>query len=236
MLCGGAIIMHARLSTFSARRALHRRRMRYSVFRAAYVAFRTLSREAAAWHAAVTIAASLFCAVIIVKLDTRARVPYLAYFLPVAVAAIYGLVFTTVRYRRVWGQFPSLRREMRERRMAELRYGGYALRKFRTMTYLRVMLPVITLMLVGGIFIASLYPRERNWKEMVLVVLLVIVGMFLYALLAKWNEQFRPLNLDRLCPRCGYDLAGSPSRCPECGMRRMKVAVGGGIGDYEPDW
>ena len=51
----------------------------------------------------------------------------------------------------------------------------------------------------------------------------------MYVMLLKWNEKFRPLNLDQLCPRCGYDLSGSPQRCPECGMRRINVAVTGGM-------
>ena len=99
--------------------------MRYSVFRAAYVAFRTLGREAAAGHAAVAIAASLFCAIVILWLDPDFRIPYVLYFSPVLVAVIYGAVFTVTRDRRVWSQFPTLRREMRERRMDELRNGGY---------------------------------------------------------------------------------------------------------------
>jgi len=200
--------------------------MRYSLFRAAYVAFRTLSKEAAAWHAAVAIAASLFCAIIIIKLDSHLRIPYLVYFSPVVVAIIYGIVFAATRYRRVWSQFPLLRREMREQRMQELRYGGYALRRFRIMTHLRVTVPVITVLFVGMIYISRLYPRQRDWREKVLLVVLTIAGIVMYAKLSRSNEKLRPLNLDRLCPRCGYDLSGSPQRCPECGMRRVELWVG----------
>jgi len=207
--------------------------MRYSLFRAAYVAFRTLSKEAAAWHAAVAIAASLFCAIIIVKLDSHLRIPYLVYFSPVVVAIIYGIAFTATRYRRVWSQFPLLRREMREQRMQELRYGGYALRRFRIMTHLRVTVPVITVLFVGMVYVSRLYPRQSDWREKALLVVLSVGGMVIYAKLSRWNEKFRPLNLDRLCPRCGYDLSGSPQRCPECGMRRIELWVGGSSDDDE---
>src|SRR5436189_260617 len=39
----------------------------------------------------------------------------------------------------------------------------------------------------------------------------------------RWNEKHRPREFRRYCPRCGYDMTQSPHRCPECGLRKMKL-------------
>lgn len=58
-----------------------------------------------------------------------------------------------------------------------------------------------------------------------------ILGLTMYAALVVWRGKrlMRLIKADRqanagYCPRCGYDLRGSPERCPECGLGKGLVA------------
>jgi len=202
--------------------ARRRRRAAYAGFRAAYVAWRTLGREAAAWHAAVAIAASLACALVIVHFGPRFHVPVTLYLAPIFVAVGYAVALTAVRYRRTWSQFAELRRHMRLRRMHRLHRGGYAMRHFERTTYVRVTLPTVSLAIIGILLAARLFPSRDDWRGMVMILIVSILVLGARVVLGRWNEQFRPRDINRLCPRCGYDLTGSADRCPECGMRRLR--------------
>ena len=46
----------------------------------------------------------------------------------------------------------------------------------------------------------------------------VVVAWFLSGRLREMGEQERPGRVG--CPRCGYDVHMTPTRCPECGLER----------------
>ncbi len=55
-----------------------------------------------------------------------------------------------------------------------------------------------------------------------------LLGVAWMPLVERWLRQRRVFVSAGLCPRCGYDLTGSPAgRCPECGWRSRP----GGSGD-----
>jgi hypothetical protein len=43
---------------------------------------------------------------------------------------------------------------------------------------------------------------------------------------ASW-KRFKARSRLGLCPICGYDLRGTPDRCPECGIAPSKLGRGG---------
>ena len=181
-----------------------------------------MSEQAAAWHVALAVAGALLLAIVLVALMSSFELPLVVVYMPLVVAVIYGCSIIGVRFHRAWQEFPDMRLAMLRRRRAELLYGGYALKRFERLTWLRVTLPFWIVVGGGGIVAAVLFPRRRDIRGIAFCIVIGVAGMWMSHWLRKWNERTRPRDLDRLCPRCGYDLSASPQRCPECGMRRMK--------------
>jgi hypothetical protein len=200
------------------------RRLWYGGYRIAYVTWRTLNHAAAAWHVAVATAVALACALALLWINARTgALPVSAYLAPLWLAGAYAVSITAVRVARNWRAFPAMRREMRKRHLAELRAGGLPRREFQRWTWVRVRLPFWVLTIAGSVLAAELFPRH-DWRGIVLYMAIAVVALALSGRLEKWNERFRP-PLAMLCPRCGYDLAASPGRCPECGMRRIATGL-----------
>jgi hypothetical protein len=185
-----------------------------------------LVEHAAVWHIAIAVAVALFLAVVLVMLVAFLinHLPPWVCLVPLWLACAYGVGITAVRFARHWGEFPAMRRAMRRRRLARLRAGGQPLRAFERMTFVRVQLPLWTVCVGGGLLAAQWFPRH-DWRGMATVALFGIAALPMTYALTRWNEKFRPTDLHSLCPRCGYDLHGSPNRCPECGMRRLRTGV-----------
>lgn len=199
---------------------LRRRRLWYGGFRVAYVLWRTLYRGASLWHTAIAVAVALACALGLVWMTARTGwLPLSAYLVPLWLAGAYALILIATSFVRTWRAYPALRREMRRQRLADLRAGGLPRRQFERGTWLRVQVPIMLLGVAGGAFSAHLFPRD-DWRRFVVVIVTVAVMCALVWWLEKWNRKFRP-ELETLCPKCGYNLAASPGRCPECGMRRF---------------
>jgi hypothetical protein len=51
---------------------------------------------------------------------------------------------------------------------------------------------------------------------------LIIIG---WLRIEKRRDLLRKRARQGLCPRCGYDLRGSPERCPECGRERVQSEI-----------
>ena len=60
------------------------------------------------------------------------------------------------------------------------------------------------------------------WSAYLLVFAFVTIG---WVRIEARRSLLRERARLGLCPRCGYDLRGSPERCPECGRERVQSGV-----------
>jgi hypothetical protein len=196
------------------------------LFRILYVAWRTAIREAVIWHGTIAVAIALAVAVVVLMADRGGSLRPSVCALPIAGAGVYSLAIALFRFRSVWREFPHLRREMRRRRQLELHLGGIRRREFLLRTFLRVRLPYLA-MTAGAVILLGALPTSMGrelpqWVTLCGVAVITIAALTLNAHLTRRNEQHRPRNLQRYCPRCGYDLLESRDRCPECGLRKVE--------------
>jgi hypothetical protein len=119
---------------------------------------------------------------------------------------------------------------MRSNRLLDLHLGGIRRKEFQRRTFLRVRVPYLALYALLIYVSADLLPRRlfgRRSPEWIMIGTFVILGPVLMAvnkILITRNERHRPKDLQRFCPRCGYDVSATPDRCPECGMRHLYPA------------
>ena len=102
-------------------------------------------------------------------------------------------------------------------------YGG------RRTTLAIVVACVTYLLLMFASFAALQWAYDAGWRPRppldVLVPIAAVLVPCLIGLAVGWRIQARRREVREakgLCPRCGYDLQGSPlaGQCPECGHRR----------------
>jgi len=127
----------------------------------------------------------------------------------------------------VWKEFRELRRDMQRRRKLDLFTGGILRRDFDRLTFLRVRVPFFATTFGGGLFVAWLLDNRGRppsaVAEVTVFTVLAALALATSWFTHRWNERHRPRELRRYCPRCGYDMTQSPHRCPECGLRKMKL-------------
>jgi hypothetical protein len=62
----------------------------------------------------------------------------------------------------------------------------------------------------------------------VIVAFITALGLAFFVLMRPYNRRRNSRLRQRkllgagLCPRCGYDVRGTPHRCPECGLAVLK--------------
>ena len=73
--------------------------------------------------------------------------------------------------------------------------------------------------------------QDASVLREVVVSIWAFVGLLLVPAILLWRSELRRRRAAAMlragrCPRCGYDLRGSPGRCPECGRSRSEVRKG----------
>jgi hypothetical protein len=74
------------------------------------------------------------------------------------------------------------------------------------------------LLLFAGLMLES----TRGLTIGVIALLLLVASVFAIRAAIIWRRDARELGdyaseIELICPQCGYDLRGTPGRCPECG-------------------
>ncbi len=199
-----------------------RRRRRYRFFRFTFILRHALKDEATHWHIAAPIILALLSSIFIEKMHAMLGWPMELWLVPILAAVAYVAWIVRRRYRRVARRFKQLRQREREWRHLSLRLGGgVTLARFNRLTWLRVTLPFYAVLLIGIVVAVRLFPKRNDPGGVVTAIATGLIAMGAFHLLTRWNEQQRPRDLHLLCPRCGYNLSGSPQRCPECGLARF---------------
>ena len=77
---------------------------------------------------------------------------------------------------------------------------------------------VAMLLLFAGLMVES----TRGLTVGVVALLLLVASVFAIRAAIIWRRDARELGdyaseIELICPQCGYDLRGTPGRCPECG-------------------
>jgi hypothetical protein len=58
-----------------------------------------------------------------------------------------------------------------------------------------------------------------GWKRLFLILVPVVMGWVLVVHMMRQRKRARVKWQDEVCMFCGYDLRGTPLRCPECGQQ-----------------
>ena len=77
------------------------------------------------------------------------------------------------------------------------------------------------LLLLSGLIKPEL---GRWWQGLALFILLGAIGAFSFFAARREAERLKR-QTSGFCVNCGYDLRGTPNRCPECGTTTEKTPV-----------
>ena len=67
--------------------------------------------------------------------------------------------------------------------------------------------------------------RQRAWWVSHWVICAATIWLPLWCSVSQWKRKHKQRLKEGRCVNCGYDLRGTPNRCPECGMVPKKDPV-----------